>query len=454
MSSTGKSRSQSVLKASVSRNCSFTGFFLLFLFSLNSETTHSKQISIVMMNQPVSRADAETNESNTSLIDQTIVDTVNKLDQWRDDAHRSIDEYHRRKAEEIHDYIQKRKVVYNELLFELNLLRADEDTDRFDNNDDLPWLKLRIRVIESNLRMIAQNFSKIHVKPLNIDDSLISIDKFNMESIRLKSSFVTYCEHSSSAVSSNQRHLLCHRHPNLAVFDRSFFPVQQCAWPHGWIRDMCWSSRLQRFIVLTADKFYAVDEQLEIEPVEDTTERSWFSCTCSNEILYITTHELSSSVYGFRVDSLSELAVHWRSPDTCDKHEGINDIKYSNGKLGIMIVNYREHSKRMTLKSCSNFETIWSHDLNAANGPRLFTCCPLNNDEWLCVDGQSQCIHHMSSDGQIQGRVRYTDVPYRANLFDYDGFVVSTETCLNFHRLNFEERSNSHRSVQSVSILP
>ena len=85
-------------------------------------------------------------------------------------------------------------------------------------------------------------------------------------------------------MASNNRFLLIDQYPNLCLFDRELTLVKQFPWEHDRITDMCWSSTLNSFIIITdKDGVFLVNENLtSIEPIQTIEKKEWLSCTCSD----------------------------------------------------------------------------------------------------------------------------------------------------------------------------
>jgi outer membrane protein assembly factor BamB len=81
----------------------------------------------------------------------------------------------------------------------------------------------------------------------------------------------------------------------------------------------------------------------------------------------------------------------------------------------------------MELKLTETFTTIWSLELSVGSNIRLFSCCPINYNEWLVIDGTNSQIYHITKDGKFKNNIRYDSVPYRANLFNSNTLAISTE---------------------------
>jgi hypothetical protein len=370
-------------------------------------------------------------------INQIINDAHSKLTQWREECHKTIDELYQRKLEEFDNYINEIKPDYEEkrTSVQRNISQLNDQQKTNEQNPDL--IKQITNSIQNDLDNIEQSSIQINLRPLVIDENHIHIEKkFLFQNISSNASKFSYSDESSSAIASNDKFLLMHQNPYLSLIDRDSKIVKQNIWNHGWIRDMCWSSTLNCFVIITPDNIYFVTENLQSSALlNENIKQAWFSCTCSNKSLYLSTCEWGSSIYELNLSSSFDVVNHWKSPLTCQNHEGINDIKYNNGTLALMIRDPTEHKKRMELKSAESFDTLWSLPLSIGSNIRLFTCCSIKHDEWLVVDGTTSRIYHITKDGKFGLDACYHSVPYRANLFNSNLLVISAENELSLHKL-------------------
>jgi hypothetical protein len=362
--------------------------------------------------------------------DEKINETRDKLNQWRDECHKTIDEYYQRKLDELKEYETKYEEKKSQIQININQLNEEQ-------NNDLR--KPIINLIEQDLNDIEQTSLQIHLRSLIINENSISIEKkFHFQNVKSDSrtSFF-YLPESSSAIASNERYLLMHQYPCLNLIDQDSKITKQNHWPYDWIRDMCWSNKLQFFIVITSNCIYFVNEKLQyFIPEQENIKQNWFSSTCSEEFLYLSTCEWGSSIFQLNLTSPIDIVEQWKTPLTCEDYEGINDIKYNNETLALMIKNPKENKKRMDLKSIKTFSTIWSLELSLGPNIRLFTCCPINFNEWLVIDGTNSHIYQITKDGKYQQNIPYPSIPYRANFFNSNILAISSEYDLNLYPIS------------------
>ncbi|CAF0851818.1 unnamed protein product [Adineta steineri] len=370
-------------------------------------------------------------------IDQITLNAQTKLKQWHAESVKTINDIYQRKSQELTSYLDEAKNQYEEkkLTIQSNLNQLKDQHEI--NEENIP-AKLIIRSIEQDLDDIEQLCKQINVRPLTIDDSYFHIEKrFSIRNSLQTPSTFGYSQISSSAIASSDKFLLIHQNPYLCLIDRDCRMVRQDLWNHDWIRDMCWSSTLCCFIIITIKDIYIIHEKnLLVAPFKEQFNETWFSCTCSDKSLYLSTCEWGSSIYELSLGSSMDLIKQWKSPFTCKSGEGIHDIKCNNETLALMIKDGRESTRRMELKLISTFTTLWSLPLGAAHNLRLFTCCPLKHNEWLVIDGVESNIYHITKQGKSKDNIHYPSVPYRANLFGSNILAIAAEDNLNLHRIS------------------
>lgn len=363
-------------------------------------------------------------------------DAYAQLQKWADDCRKKIDEIYQQKLQEIDSHVQNIAVIYEEkkTKIEQNISKISNQNETNDENNNSRKL---LDSIEEDLNDIETISIKINSRPLNIDNSYIYIEKeFTLSTLDTKPTSFYYSNISSSALASSDRYLLMHQHPYLCLIDQNHTIVKQNLWPHAWIRDICWAEKLKKFIVITETDIYAVSELLDDIHIEENDLKDvWFSCTCSDVSLYVSTCQWGSSIYEFSLSDSFKLIDQWKPPLTGDNDDGINDIKYNDERLALLINNRVKNEKRMELKSTKTFDTIWLLQLSVGTNIRLFTCCPVNYNEWLVIDGTNLHIYHISKDGKFKNNIARVSVPYRANLLGSSILALANENNLNLYRI-------------------
>jgi hypothetical protein len=132
-----------------------------------------------------------------------------------------------------------------------------------------------------------------------------------------------------------------------------------------------------------------------------------------------------------------QLIKQWESPDSCQKDELINDMRYSNETLAFLIT--KAHTKRtvhIELRSSKTLERLWSLRLNIDDVQQIrFRCCLINEDEWLVTDYATSRLILITSDGKMKFMCAYNRRPGCPCMFGCDILALSIDKGINFHKL-------------------
>ncbi|CAF2628608.1 unnamed protein product [Rotaria sp. Silwood2] len=352
----------------------------------------------------------DTFDRQLSAIDlkKYIQNSTDKLQQWRFDSYKTIDQYCDQKYREIEQYImkiinQKRENVEQLRLNMLELVQKHRMTLEL-----IESLTLNLRTIENEVNDIDQKHLSIRTSPLILDRDLIHINELSMEEFDLSSlssayNTIDYTRDGLYPIASNNQYLLIHREPNLCLIDRSFKIAKQTLWNYGQIFDMCWSSALEKFFLITLNQIYIFDvNTISIERIEATQKLRWLSCTCSDTSLFLSTNEKGSSICEFNLLNSLQAAKRWETPDTCSRDERIHDMVFTKGTLILVIENSLTEKIRLELRSSSKLDRLWSLQLDIGYHTKKISCCLLNYDQWLIIDSNTSRLFQITMDGKLK----------------------------------------------------
>ncbi|CAF0942577.1 unnamed protein product [Rotaria sordida] len=366
-----------------------------------------------------------------------------KLNKWRADCHKTIDLFFKRKCQEFYQIIAEKVNKQKKEMIRLQLNVNELIRQQKASLEKIDSLKLDVDHLGQEIILIEYNKCfQINTHPLVIDNNSLNIIEsklplFNLTTLSSPYAGIYHTYGSWKPLASNNKFLLKHQMPNLCLLDRELRLVKQNVWTHGLIWDMCWSSTLACFIILTLNNVFLLDEnKMSIQQVQAIKGQRWYSCTCSDTSLFLSTAKAGSSISEFKISSSIELTKQWQSPDTCTKDEWIYDIVYSNGTLALMIGEQKNKTKRMELRSSMTLDRIWLLRLDIVDlQNRAIRCCLLNDEEWLVIDRSSSRLFHITKDGKVKTTIVYESEPWRACLFGSNILAVSNENGINFHKL-------------------
>ncbi|CAF0916939.1 unnamed protein product [Adineta steineri] len=364
-----------------------------------------------------------------------------RLHQWRLDSYKAIDQYTDQKYREIEQNLMK---IINQKREHIEQIRAnmlDIVQKRKMTLEIIDSLTTNLRSVENEMIDIDQKHLTIHTSPLNIDKNAIQIEEltsqeFDVASIPPVYKTIEYPKPGIYPIASNNQYLLIHREPNLCIIDRYIKVMKQIPWTHGQIFDMCWSSALSKFFLITLNQIYIFDiNSISIERIDTTQKLRWLSCTCSDSSLFLSTNENGSSICEFNLLNSLQSAKRWDAPDTCRDDERIHDMIHNKGTLFLIIENSVTGKVRAELKSAARFDRLWSIQLDINYQSKIVSCCLLDHDQWLIVDSNTSRLFQISMDGKMKSSSYYTPVPCCACLFGFDLLAISTLNGITIHKV-------------------
>lgn len=367
--------------------------------------------------------------------------TNDRLQQWRFESYKAIDQYCEQKYREIESHLMKIITLKRENIEQLRTNMLDLVQKRSMTLELIETLTSELRTIESDMHDIDQKHLAIHSTPLTLDRGLIQIEELAMEDFEVTTlttpiKTIEYPRQGLYPIASNQKYLVIPREPNLCLIDRNWKMVKQTPWTHGQIFDMCWSSALAKFFILTLNQIYIFDvDRISIERVETTQRLHWLSCTCSDTSLFLSTNEKGSCICEFNLLNSFQSAKRWDPPETCSRDERIHDMFYNKGTLLLLIENTLNEKIRVELRSSARFDRLWSIQLDLLYKGKIFSCALLKYDQWLIIDSNTSRLLQISMDGKIKSSSHYNPAPSCACLFGSDILAISTLQGVNIHQV-------------------
>jgi len=343
------------------------------------------------------------------------------LEKWRDEAHRTVEQYYETKRRDfVDDRREKLKKEVERVQSILEKLRRKHNAVRED-----------VEVLTQDIRLIEQKFNEFQslrftIQPLVIDDNLIIRDLLPLRS-SCRTMKLPINEFPSLA--NNEKYLLIHQPPNLCLLDRHFSIIKETPWTHDDIWDMCWSSTLGRFILVTNKDVLTLDQNtMTITRCPISSDVEWSRGTCSDSALFLLTQGLGSSIFEYKLPLSSKGTKERHPPETCDACEYIFDLKSNHKSLAMIIYNTENGKTRLDLRSSINLERLWSVDVGQG-----FRCCLLHSEQWMVVDPLSHRLFHISNNGKLLKADKYANQPW--NIIQWGKYIIGIRTSegINLH---------------------
>lgn len=374
-------------------------------------------------------------------IERILVDIATKLHQWRCDSFELIEKFYREKLNEVYRFVeenfhQKEKKCdefQTKLIEMINLQRA--------TSGELEHLTKSIEHLKSELDDLENLSIELHVNPLEIRQNQISMEisvskTTNLDGFNGIAQQIERVPLSSSVVSSNEQHLLIHQNSKLVLLNKSLAIVRHCYWPFDWIRDMCWSSKLRRFFLITSNKIYLFDEEtLTIEPLDQIEGRSWNSCTCSETSLFLSKELWNSTVEQYEIYPTIRFVKLWKTNPVFGYQQRIDSMNIVDNTI-VLALNDRVKNKFLIeFRSTKTFECLRSFSLNLIHSERKLRCCSFDRKRWLIADWGNSTLILLNDDGQIEKKIQYDSEFHHIARWTSNTFVVTTNSTWNFHKL-------------------
>lgn len=268
------------------------------------------------------------------------------------------------------------------------------------------------------MNKIEEKCFRIKTRSLVIDNKLIQIQETNVPEFDLSTLFHAYRTldrsiGSSTALASNDQFLLIHQNPNLCLIDKEMKIVKQVLWTYDLIWDICWTSSLNRSVIIEENNIVLIDERtMSIEKLQTNETRKWVSCAMFNKVLILSTQESGASIVKLNLRPSMGIVEGEKSFSIRTKYERIESVASNDEVFVLMIRDKLEKSVRIELRSRITLNRIWSLPLNiVCNQDRRFNCCSLCSNGYLVADYETERSLHITQDGKIKKTTSYKAIP-------------------------------------------
>lgn len=374
--------------------------------------------------------------------EELIENSYEKLDQWREQAHQIIDQFYQKKCRELQQRFQENfeENLQNlqQIQSQINQLLQEENISR----TDVLSLKGDLNHLADQVDQLEKTIFQIQIEPLEIPKNSIQVQMINQTVFQLKqisNPFLTmnFSKKFFKPMASNDQYLLICQIDHLSLMDQQFHFNKQIPWNNGRIWDMAFSTILNSFIILGHYQIYVLNPQtMSIQSMDNISRQNWWSCTCSEKSLFLSTYDQGSSIIEYHLHPTVQINNQWKSPLTCTKEESIKDIVYNNEKLGLTIFNQKNLTKRFELRSMNQLDILWVYQIDIPGScHNTLRCCSLNDNEWLIADFDHRELIHLNKNGKLKKLYPYNLSPWYIHLFHQNILVISTRKSLHFHQL-------------------
>jgi hypothetical protein len=389
----------------------------------------------------INTLDEQLKSSNTKKL---IGGCREKLDQWRDDSFKLITRLYEQKCQELEQRclqkLDEQRTQLNQIRSKMTEVIRQQET----NEGQLDSTTSILREIQHEIKGIESSHFQLDIHPFITDENFIFIEESESIECDLSDLSKPYRTIDCSGewgpvLVNNNRFLLIDRHPNLYLVNQQLQIIKQSSWKFDFIRDMCWSTTLNCFILITRHRqIYLLHEKtLANEPIHSIEEQDWSSCTCSDTSLYLTARREGTNIFEFNLLSSFQLTKRWKPPVSCKQYEIILNMNFKNEKLAFVISHSTTNAIQFELRSSITLDRLLSIklDLTHTMGQPLIRCSPLKCEEWLVVDSNTSQLFHIKKDGQIKSVSVCNPSPWNAVMFGSNLLAIRTKNSVNFHKI-------------------
>ena len=384
-------------------------------------------------------------------IDLILQPTRNQLDQWRESALQSIERIYEEKSNEVNQLVLEQLNQLRQRTTQTRQTIAEHIRQQDATNERIDSLTKTIETIEKQTNDLEQQPIEVNIRPLIVDDTYIRFggnEQINNDNKFILSSVIEKIDSTplnSSCLSGNNHHLLLHRHPILGLYDHNLNYLSQIPLDND-LRpiDICWSTRLEHFLILTAENLFILNPTkmiLEILNIAPPTKGHWHGLTCSSHHLYLIAFTWGTHLYQYEFHQLTFRLNHqWINPVSCGTDERIDHLMHNQkNEIGMIIQNQINNRKSFQLRNDQTLERIWSFDLDQPSRTIHRTRFTLiNPDHWLIIDSNQSKFFVLTKDGLFKQTIDYPhDQPHRALQMTSNFLLVTAKDSVNLHQLQF-----------------
>ncbi|CAF2106433.1 unnamed protein product [Rotaria magnacalcarata] len=418
------------------------------------------------------------NEINYEINNMSINDFnfIKTLEKWRLESHETIDELCKHV---LNEYMNRTKQDID-YLHNLTNLIIDNFNKKNNFNDSIQKI---IKIIEENLNQLKNipcEFDSLMIDkstyclPTQIDhiqfDLLKQSNEINSDlfsssksskiclsscfhsiephSYRLclspQNSFYPYMQTPKSIINlisdywftlaTNDKYLLTIDKSNLYLFDQSLKIVHQKSFLKQQIKDICWSTTPEKFIFISSTDIFTFDDKtmtFTLFNIYFNNNHPWQHGTCSETSLFLSTFGENPFIVELQFYPSIHFHKRYQSEIVCEQNDAINDIKYSDNNLAIIIENGLINQSYLQLYATKSFQCISIVSLGQGWGHRTYS---FNHRYWIVIDKYNNQIIYILNNGNRVKTENYLTKPLNIVSWTKYHVVIKTMQTLNIHQ--------------------
>ncbi|CAF1264716.1 unnamed protein product [Adineta steineri] len=335
------------------------------------------------------------------------------------------------------------------------LLLCEKEQERLEEIDNI--VKEAVLSKSANVHVIDNNKRFYEITFLNDNgiicnyskETHIYATKLDFEQLKNRPRMVIDIKdgHDVLQLCPSTKSLLCYcSNKNIYIIDRNGNIINRTKWMYGYIYDICWSSLLNKFIIVADSptfSFYTYDENTnEIQHVEQQCYtvriKSYENCACFERSFMLGYHTIN---WGLQICTFD--VEKWELVGSTFHEETLNDMRFAMTTFIWIGITKREWSKskdesghwRFELRDIESISTV-RRAIQIDNILKSPCTVSLSNAEWLIYDKETKLLNLINRTARSQTSVEYSESIRYATLMDRNCFVILTKNNqLHFHDL-------------------
>ncbi|CAF1254615.1 unnamed protein product [Didymodactylos carnosus] len=389
------------------------------MFCRKDFNEHRQQLSTQL--DVITREHDFVKQSVDQTCDVTTSKVFDKIEKWEMEWMKKVKMAADLAREEVQDIVAEPKKQLKRITDEIRPRMADEDyveydLDRWMNeikqvNADMQAMSSTI-VIESGhecewKRMIKvrklKPQSHVFKSPKRSEKSINEVKQLDFNKLKVRPQRQIKVESYWAMGASDMNLLYCGK-DTLCLTDRTDHKTNTLQWSGAPATEICWSSFLDRFLILTSTTLHSLNVQTnevtQIKQVSDKKKADFLRCTCANQTLLVSTFENGSVVEEWDMSGEWRMMRRWKPPVSCQQNEWIVDIRFScdGSHIGVTMSTPGEYNLFHVRDRSMNI-------LNSITFPWLeygYVLLSLPNGQWLTHEARNEQLHMVSRDGKLE----------------------------------------------------
>jgi len=325
------------------------------------------------------------------------------------------------------------------------------------NKEDLNYVINKINFLINNLNINEDDIKQIKLNLNKIDQLINPIEEIKIISclkdesfsyhfcLSPENSFYPYLispkqiinissDKNWFALSTNEKHLLIIGKSKIYLFNKNFKIVNEKLFIHQGIKDICWSKTLRKFILISPKQIYILDEnKMIIKPLKlyFNINKCWERGTSSETFLFLSTFGENPSIIIFNLYPSIQFNKQYQKEIISHKNQIINDIKYADNHLAIIIEDNLNNQSYFQLRELKYFQLIWIVSLG--NGWN-YRSTLFNQRYWIISDYYNKRFIHILNDGNIIKIENYFSKPENIISWIQNQIIIRTIQNIYIHQ--------------------